>query len=60
MAARLKKYTHRSRYWPKENAAFVAAMEDVIAVYHRRPTCLDEAAKQSTAYQSLWHVARHD
>lgn len=36
---------------PKQNAAFVAAMEDVLAVYTRprdakRPVvCLDEAAK---------------
>ena len=57
---------------PKDNAAFVAAMEDVIAVYHRshdpkRPlVCLDEAAKQLVSATRLpipmtpGHVARHD
>jgi len=40
---------------PKENAAFVASMEDVIEVYHRphdaaRPlVCLDETSKQLVA-----------
>lgn len=40
---------------PKENAAFVAAMEDVLEVYHRphdasRPlVCLDETSKQLVA-----------
>ena len=46
---------HRHQYWvipPKANAAFVAAMEDVLAVYTRphdptRPlVCLDETSKQ--------------
>jgi len=37
---------------PKANAAFVAAMEDVLAVYHRPPddarpvVCVDEGGKQ--------------
>jgi len=44
-----------NKYWcipPKQNAAFVAAMEDVLEVYHRpydpnRPqVCLDETSKQ--------------
>ncbi len=48
---------HQSRYWvipPKANAAFVAAMEDVLDVYTRpqdpkRPlVCLDETSKQLT------------
>jgi hypothetical protein len=48
---------HQSRYWiipPKANAAFVAAMEDVLEVYTRphdpaRPlVCLDETSKQLT------------
>ena len=40
---------------PKQNAAFVAAMEDVLEVYHRphdpaRPlVCLDETSKQLVA-----------
>jgi hypothetical protein len=40
---------------PKENAAFVASMEDVIEVYHRphdaaKPlVCLDETSKQLVA-----------
>ncbi|MCK4275627.1 MAG: IS630 family transposase, partial [Phycisphaerae bacterium] len=47
-----------SKYWcipPKANAEFVAAMEDVLEVYHRpqdpsRPlVCLDEASKQLLA-----------
>ena len=47
-----------SKYWcipPKQNAEFVAAMEDVLEVYHRpvdplRPmVCLDEASKQLVA-----------
>lgn len=47
-----------SKYWcipPKANAEFVAAMEDVLEVYHRpqdprRPLiCLDEASKQLLA-----------
>ena len=46
---------HRKEYWvipPKANAAFVAAMEDVLEVYKRphdpsRPlVCLDETSKQ--------------
>jgi len=46
---------HRSRYWvipPKQNAAFVADMENVLAIYQRPRdpklslVCLDEAAKQ--------------
>ena len=46
------------KYWcipPKQNAAFVAAMEDVLEVYHRpydpdRPQiCLDETSKQMVA-----------
>lgn len=57
---------------PKENAAFVAAMENVLAVYHRprdpkRPlVCLDEAAKQLVSATRLpipmncGRVARHD
>ena len=49
---------HLNKYWcipPKENAPFVAAMEDVLAVYCRaydasRPlVCLDEASKQLVA-----------
>jgi hypothetical protein len=48
---------HQSRYWvipPSANAAFVAAMEDVLDVYTRphdpaRPlVCLDETSKQLT------------
>ena len=47
-----------NKYWcipPKQNAAFVAAMEDVLEVYHRpydpdRPQiCLDETSKQLVA-----------
>jgi len=47
-----------NKYWcipPKQNAAFVAAMEDVLEVYHRpydpdRPqVCLDETSKQLVA-----------
>jgi hypothetical protein len=47
-----------TEYWvipPKENAAFVASMEDVIEVYHRprdaaKPlVCLDETSKQLVA-----------
>jgi len=47
-----------NKYWcipPKENAQFVAAMEDVLDVYHRpydesKPlVCLDEASKQLVA-----------
>jgi hypothetical protein len=46
---------HLGKQWvipPDANAAFVAAMEDVLEVYHRphdpdRPViCLDEASKQ--------------
>ena len=49
---------HLTEYWvipPKANAAFVAAMEDVLEVYHRphdpaRPlVCLDETSKQLVA-----------
>src|SRR4029450_8855427 len=49
---------HRRQQWvipPKANSAFVAAMEDVLAVYTRprdpdRPlVCLDETSKQLTA-----------
>jgi hypothetical protein len=49
---------HLSKYWcipPHQNGEFVAAMEDVLAVYHRpydplRPmVCLDEASKQLVA-----------
>ena len=49
---------HLTEYWvipPKQNAAFVAAMEDVLEVYHRphdpaRPlVCLDETSKQLVA-----------
>ena len=49
---------HLNKYWcipPKENAPFVAAMEDVLDVYHRpyeesKPlVCLDEASKQLVA-----------
>ena len=49
---------HRRQYWvipPKANSAFVAAMEDVLAVYTRprdadRPlVCLDETSKQLLA-----------
>jgi hypothetical protein len=49
---------HRRKYWvipPKANAAFVAAMEDVLSVYMRprdpdRPlVCLDETSKQLVA-----------
>jgi hypothetical protein len=51
-------HPHLSQYWcipPKQNAEFVAAMEDVLEVYHRpydprRPmVCLDEASKQLVA-----------
>lgn len=57
---------------PKQNAAFVAAMEDVLAVYTRPPdakrplVCLDEAAKQLVSAVRLpipmtpGHSARHD
>ena len=57
---------------PKANAAFVAAMENVLAVYQRprdpkRPlVCLDEAAKQLVSATRLpipltpGRVARHD
>src|SRR6476620_10441901 len=57
----LKKHTlkpHRRQQWvipPKANSAFVAAMEDVLAVYTRprdpdRPlVCLDETSKQLVA-----------
>ncbi|HYS89746.1 MAG TPA: IS630 family transposase [Bradyrhizobium sp.] len=57
----LKKNTlqpHRRQHWvipPKANSAFVAGMEDVLAVYTRprdpdRPlVCLDETSKQLTA-----------
>jgi len=57
---------------PKENAAFVAAMEHVLAVYQRprdpkRPlVCLDEAAKQLVSATRLpvpmapGRTARHD
>ena len=50
------------KYWcipPKQNAAFVAAMEDVLEVYHRpydpdRPqVCLDETSKQLVAESRL-------
>lgn len=46
---------HRSQYWkipPDHNAAFVAAMEDVLDVYHRPydsdfpVICMDESSKQ--------------
>jgi hypothetical protein len=46
---------HRKKYWkipPKENAAFVACMEDVLEVYHRPydpdvpVICMDESNKQ--------------
>src|SRR5262249_22295792 len=49
---------HLKQYWvipPKANGAFVAAMEDVLEVYHRphdpdRPlVCLDETSKQLVA-----------
>src|ERR1700729_349653 len=61
----LKKNTlkpHRREQWvipPKANSAFVAAMEDVLAVYTRprdpdRPlVCLDETSKQLTAETRL-------
>ncbi|MGB8628977.1 MAG: IS630 family transposase [Xanthobacteraceae bacterium] len=57
----LKKNTlqpHRRQYWvipPKANSAFVAAMEDVLAVYTRPRdgdcplVCLDETSKQLVA-----------
>lgn len=50
---------HRKKYWkipPKENAAFVACMEDVLEVYHRpydanRPVvCMDESNKQIVSH----------
>ena len=65
---------HLSEYWvipPKANAAFVAAMEDVLEVYHRphdpdRPlVCLDETSKQLVAETRTplpmqpGHPARH-
>jgi hypothetical protein len=49
---------HLNKYWcipPKQNGEFVAAMEDVLEVYHRRydplrpMVCLDEASKQLVA-----------
>ena len=49
---------HRKKYWkipPKENAAFVACMEDVLEVYHRPydpaypVVCMDESNKQLVA-----------
>src|SRR5438105_15495206 len=49
---------HRRQHWvipPKANSAFVAAMEDVLAVYTRPRdgdcplVCLDETSKQLTA-----------
>jgi hypothetical protein len=49
---------HLREYWvipPEANAAFVAAMEDVLDVYHRPPdpdrplVCLDESSKQLVA-----------
>jgi hypothetical protein len=57
---------------PKANAAFVAAMDDVLEVYHRphdpaRPlVCLDETSKQLVAEtrrplpMRSWQEARHD
>ena len=66
---------HRSRYWvipPDQNAAFVAAMEQVLAAYQRprdkkRPlVCLDEAAKQPVSEtrgplsMRPGQIARHD
>ena len=66
---------HLNEYWvipPKANAAFVAAMEDVLEVYHRphdpdRPlVCLDETSKQLVAETRTplpmqpGHPARHD
>ena len=74
----LKKNTlkpHRRQQWvipPKANSAFVAAMEDVLAVYTRprdpdRPlVCLDETSKQLLAETRLpiplkpGRPARHD
>src|SRR5437660_11928453 len=49
---------HRRQHWvipPKDNSAFVAAMEDVLAVYTRTRdgdcplVCLDETSKQLIA-----------
>ena len=66
---------HLTEYWvipPKQNAAFVAAMEDVLEVYTRphdpaRPlVCLDETSKQLVAETRTplpmlpGHPARHD
>ena len=73
----LKKHSqaHRRQQWlipPKANSAFVAAMEDVLAVYTRprdpdRPlVCLDETSKQLVAETRVpvpmkpGHPARHD
>jgi hypothetical protein len=51
---------HRRQCWvipPKANSAFVAAMEDVLAVYTRRAdhplVCLDETSKQLLAETRL-------